>query len=173
MKEADTLGQVEALMFSVGVIGIPMAALIVALTASVWVGLLILVVGIVLLIVVALMRPTMYRLVRFLFLLGGVPNVQPAGGLRVSGCGTVLHEGADRNDPKALRVVIEDASGKVHISEVLPPGGDLKAAWHQTIDGLQVPVREVRAEQGDDVIHRWKPSWRGRMAVAFAVAFRR
>lgn len=62
---------------------------------------------------------------------------------------TVIRAGADPDDPGAARVLSEDVNGNLHVEEVLPSGGDVVTAMREMVPTLVVPVRNLRAMQGN------------------------
>lgn len=98
------------------------------------------------------------------------PQVQQQTGLTMTASLTVTRRGADAADPKASRVVIEDAVGDQHVIVILPAGADPVPEMREVVAGLQVPVRSVRAMKGYLEVARWRPSLGARVALAWKLA---
>jgi hypothetical protein len=167
----DGPGQFEAMAFFITVILAIPGAVALGFLFSVWAALLAPFGAIMFVIVLSLVRPKIYRLMHFLFLLGGPPKAPPARGARLTAWGCVIRNGADPDDPMAPRVIVTDSAGEDHVTKVLRIGDDAKKELRETVVGLQVPVREVRAEAGGVVVQRWRPRLASRFRAAWQVAW--
>lgn len=72
----------------------------------------------------------------------------------------VLRGGVSKDDPEAVRITF-DHGGREHTSEIAPPGTPHGPLLDKLIRGLNVPVRAVRAFQGNELLEERHPNIRG------------
>ena len=83
-----------------------------------------------------------------------------SAGAKVKASLTVIHAGAEADDPKSIKVVYVN-EGKEHIDEILPAGADYMIVVNSLLKNIRIPISWIRVYSESVILFEIELNMRG------------